>query len=195
MLKNKSSILLAALILCFSTLLQAQENTAKAYVTLNPAGDFVATMKVISGFATVQDGKYKAKDVVIDLNSLVTGLDLRDNHAKNKYLEVKNPGNSTAILTDAVGLNGNGRGRIKMHGKESIVNGTYKVINGGKSLAAEFKLKLSAFGITEINYKGIGVEDDVRVEVTIPVKAEVAAATAPPKAPMAAPVKPADPKK
>lgn len=172
----------------FSSLSFAQVNTAKAYVVLNPAGDFVANMKVISGTAYLQDGKYRAKNIVVDLNSMETGLDLRDEHGKNKYLEVKKY--PQAVLVEAIGANGVGKGRLKFHGKENIVTGTYKVTNSGKSLSADFIVKLSSFGIADINYKGIGVEDEVRVEVTIPVAAAVATAAAQ-AAPVAAKTKPA----
>lgn len=154
----------------------AQENTAKAYFVLTPMGDFIATMKVISGNVSFQDGKFKAKNIVVDLNSLVTGMELRDQHAKNKYLEVKKF--PTAVLLDGIGANGVGKARIKIRGKENIVNGTYKVSASGKNMKAEFKIKLSSFNIEDINFKGIGVDDEVRVEVVVPI---VASASAPKK--------------
>ena len=158
----------------------AQENKAKAYFVLTPMGDFVATMKVVSGGVIFQDGKYKAKNIVIDLNSLVTGMDLRDEHAKNKYLETKKY--PTAVLIDAIGANGVGKARIKIRDKENVVNGIYGISTSGKVLKAEFKIKLSSFGITDINFKGIGVDDEVRVEVSVPVSsgAEPASKVLPP---------------
>ena len=168
----------------------AQDNTVKAYFVLNPMGDFIGTMKVISGSVSLQDGKFKAKDIVVDLKSLSTGMDLRDDHAKNKYLEVKKY--PTALLLEAVGANGVGKARIKVHGKESLVNGTYKVSSSGKNLKAEFKIKLSSFGIADINFKGIGVEDEVRIEVVVPVvRGTDTKAAAPKKTAAAAPAKPA----
>lgn len=154
-------------LLTFVNVAFAQENTVKAYFVLNPMGDFIATMKVISGNVSLQDGKFKGKNIVVDLKSLKTGMDLRDEHAKNKYLEVnKYP---TAVLLEAIGANGVGKARIKVRDKESVVNGTYKVSGSGKNLKAEFKIKLSSFGISDVNFKGIGVEDEVRVEVVVPV--------------------------
>ena len=153
----------------------AQDNTVKAYFVLNPMGDFVGTMKVISGSVSLQDGKFKGKNIVVDLKSLSTGMDLRDDHAKNKYLDVKKY--PTAILLEAVGANGVGKARIKVRDMESLVNGTYKVSSSGKNLKAEFKIKLSSFGIADVNFKGIGVEDEVRVEVVVPVVRETDSAT------------------
>lgn len=145
----------------------AQDNTVKAYFVLNPMGDFIGTMKVISGNVSLQDGKFKGKNIVVDLKSLTTGMELRDDHAKNKYLDVKKY--PTAVLLEAIGANGIGKARIKIRDKETLINGTYKVSSSGKNLKAEFKIKLSSIGIADINFKGIGVEDEVRVEVIVPV--------------------------
>ena len=78
-------------------------------------------------------------------------------------------------------------------------NGTYKI--EGQTLKADFEVTLSDFGINEINYKGVGVEDKVRIEVTAPIVAAAAApapaAGAPTKGvpPTKAPVKAQPPKK
>lgn len=154
-------------LLNFANFAFAQENTVKAYFVLNPMGDFVGTMKVISGSVSLQDGKFKGKNIVVDLKSLTTGMELRDDHAKNKYLDVKKY--PTAVLLEAIGANGVGKARIKVRDKESLVNGTYKVSSSGKNLKAEFKIKLSSFGIEDVSFKGIGVDDEVRVEVVVPV--------------------------
>lgn len=167
----------------------AQDNTVKAYFVLNPMGDFVGTMKVISGTVSLQDGKFKGKNIVVDLKSLVTGMELRDDHAKNKYLDVKKY--PTAVLLEAVGANGVGKARIKVRDKESVVNGTYKISSSGKNMKAEFKIKLSSFGIADVNFKGIGVEDEVRVEVVVPVVRGTDSAAPAPKKKAAAVVKPA----
>ena len=167
----KMLVILSAFV---SQLSFAQQGTAKAYVALSPAGDFVGNLKV-TGSATVNGNKVSAQKIVIDLKSLSTGLDLRDDHAKNKYMEVgKYP---EAVLTDATGENGKGTGKLKFHGKENPVSGTYKIV--GKMLQAEFKLKMSEYGISDISYKGIGVDDDVKIEVMVPI---VAAGATPPAA-------------
>ena len=169
----KSVALLATLL--FTQFSLAQQGNAKAFVSLNPAGDFVANLKS-TGSAQMAGGKVSAKSIVIDMKSLSTGLDLRDDHAKNKYLEVgKYP---EAVLTDATGENGKGQGKLKFHGKENPVTGTY-TIQGGKTLQAEFKIKLSDYGISDISYKGIGVEDLVKIEVVVPVMAAAPAAAKP----------------
>lgn len=170
----------------------AQQGSVKAYVALSPAGDFVGTMKS-TGAATLAGGKVSAKNIIVDMKSLTTGLDLRDDHAKNKYMEVsKYP---EAVLVEATGENGKGTGKLRFHGKENPVSGTY-TIQGGKILNAEFKIKLSDYGISDISYKGIGVEDEVKIEVQIPIAAAgVVAPATKPAAPAAAPPAAAQPKK
>ena len=161
----------------------AQQKGMKAYITLFPAGDFVATTSDLTGSAQmVSANEVKAQNITINLNSLKTGLELRDDHAKNKYLEVqKYP---EAVLVSATGKDGKGSGILRLHGKEAKVDGTYVLTAGNKFLTAEFKSKLSLFGINEINYKGVGVDDEFKVEVTVPVVADTAVA-----APAAAPAK------
>ena len=137
-----------------------------ADVTLNPAGDFKAKTSDVSGEATVSGDTVKADNIVVKLNKLVTGMPLRDRHAKEKYMEVnKYP---EAVLTKATGQGGKGKGMLKFHGVEKEVSGTYKI--EGNMLKANFPIKLSDFKISGINYMGVGVEDEVKVEVSVPVK-------------------------
>lgn len=153
----------------------AQQKGMKAYVTLFPAGDFIATTSDITGFAEmVSPNEVKAKDIKVNLKSIKTGMELRDDHGKNKYLEVaKYP---EAILVSATGKDGKGSGVLKLHGKEAKVDGTYTILPGNKFLKAEFKTKLSAHDIKEINYKGVGVDDEVKIEVVVPLQPAAAAA-------------------
>ena len=137
-----------------------------ADVTLNPAGDFKAKTSDVSGEATVSGDTVKADNIVVKLNKIVTGMPLRDRHAKEKYMEVnKYP---EAVLTKATGKGGKGKGLLKFHGVEKEVSGTYKI--EGSTLKASFPIKLSDFKISGINYMGVGVEDEVKIEVSVPVK-------------------------
>lgn len=184
----KKNLLLINLISLFiSAYTYADVGTAKAYVKLYPIGDFVADIKGMKGTVTVTNGSYTVKDLSVDLNTFKSGLELRDNHAKEKYLEVKKF--PTATLVEASGTNGKGTGKIMIKGITKPVVGTYKI--DGQNLTAEFKIKLSDFGISEINYKGVGVEDEVKIEVTAPV----VAAVAPPAAATGAPTKGVSPAK
>mgnify|MGYP001202154416 CR=1 FL=1 len=146
-----------------STNLQAQQATVG--VTLIPAGSFKAKSTDVKGFATKKGDEVSAKNIVVDLKDLKTGVDLRDKHTK-KHLETdKFP---QAILVSATGKGGKGTGVIKIRGIEKNIAGTYKV--EGNTLVAQFPLVLSEFGITGIKYMGVGVDDEVRVQVSVPIK-------------------------
>lgn len=137
-----------------------------ADVSLTPAGDFKAKMDDVKGECVVNGDTVTATNVVVNLNSLKTGLPLRDKHGKEKYLEVeKYP---TSIGINATGKGGKGKAKIQLRGVEKEVEGTYKIEDG--ELKADFPIKLSDFKISGIKYMGVGVDDDVKVHVTLPVK-------------------------
>jgi polyisoprenoid-binding protein YceI len=135
-------------------------------INLKPAGSFKATTKEIQGEATQVGEAVQASNVIVKLKNLKTGIALRDKHATEKYLEVeKYP---EAILVSATGTNGKGTGKLKIRGIEKDIEGTYNI--AGPELTAEFPIKLSDFGISGIRYLGVGVSDDVKLQVTLPLK-------------------------
>lgn len=136
-------------------------------VTLNPMGDFKAKSSAVKGFATKAGDEFKAENIIVDLKTLKTGVELRDEHTQ-KHLGVKE--HPEAILLKARGKGGKGVAKIKIKGIEKEVRGTYKLLNGGKQLEATFPVTLSDFDIKDINYMGVGVEDEVQVTVVVPVQ-------------------------
>lgn len=141
------------------------QSSAIVDVTLNPMGDFKAKTSQIKGFAVVKGDTVSAQNIVVSLKSLKTGVELRDKHTL-KYLEVgKHP---NAVLLSAVGKGGKGQGKIQIKGIVKDIKGTYQVDGG--FLKARFALKLSDFGITDISYMGVGVEDEVMLNVAVPIK-------------------------
>jgi hypothetical protein len=166
--------------LSFAVSFQIHAQNLKLYVGLNPAGDFVAESDQVTGQAVENpDGSVEASTIKVPAKSLKSGISLRDEHMDNKYLEAgKYP---DIILKVAKGRDGKGIGILIIKGKEGKVNGTYA--KSGDKLKANFKMKISEFDIKDISYKGIGVEDEVKVEVTVPlVKASQMKASAPPAA-------------
>ncbi|MES3038228.1 MAG: YceI family protein [Bdellovibrionota bacterium] len=150
------------------------QTSAVVDVTLNPMGSFKAQTSSVKGYVTQIPGGFKGENITVNLKDLKTGVGLRDEHLKDKYLEVsKYP---EAVLTLGEGKAGKGTGTIKVHGVEQPISGTYEV--KGKFLTAHFPLKISDFKIKEVNYKGIGAEDEVQVHVTVPIQAGAAASAA-----------------
>jgi hypothetical protein len=172
--------------IAFVASVQAHAQNLKLYVGLNPAGDFVAESDQVSGQAVENpDGSVEATNIRVPVKSLKSGIGMRDDHMANKYLEAgKYP---DIILKAAKGRDGKGVAILVIKGKEGKVNGTYT--KNGDHLKANFKMKISEFDIKDISYKGIGVEDEVKVDVTVPlVKASAKAVPGKVTAPAAKPI-------
>lgn len=141
---------------------------AEVAIKLSPAGSFKVKSKDVRGFATQVHGSHdgvEAKNIVVGLKNIETGISLRDQHTK-KHLEVeKYP---EAVLVSANGSGGKGHGVIRIKGIENKIEGTYKI--EGSNLVAQFNLKLSDFKISGIKYMGVGVVDDAGVTITVPLK-------------------------
>lgn len=134
-------------------------------IKLSPAGNFTGKTPDIKGAAKKVGTKYVAENIIVNLNSVKTGLALRDEHTL-KYLESKKYPN--AVLVRAEGENGKGTGIIKIKGIEKPIKGTFKVT--GSELAAEFPISLKDFKIEGIRYMGVGVKDQVVVKVKVPIQ-------------------------
>jgi hypothetical protein len=84
--------------------------TATVDITLRPAGSFKVKSTEVRGFATQKAGVVEAKNIVVGLKNVTTGISLRDKHTR-EYLEVeKYP---EAIRLSAVGKDGKGEGSKK----------------------------------------------------------------------------------
>lgn len=158
-----ATIILPVGALLFSSLTWAA--SASVDVTLSPAGSFKGKTADVKGFVTKKGDEVSAQNIVVNLKSLKTGIELRDKHTQ-KHLETeKFP---EAVLLSAKGKGGKGTGKIRIRGVEKDITGTYKV--NGNELEAEFKLNLADFKITNVKYMGAGVEDEVVLHVAVPVK-------------------------
>ncbi|MNK19504.1 YceI-like domain protein [compost metagenome] len=163
----KSSALVLGLL--FVGLTASAKPEAVVDVTLNPMGSFKGKTSDVKGFAIVKGDTVEAKNIVVNLRSLKTGVELRDKHTQKHLKTGEFP---TAVLVSATGKGGKGTGKIKIKGIEKDIAGTYKI--EGSALKAEFTLKLADFGIEDINYMGVGVEDDVKLHVEVPITKSLA---------------------
>lgn len=166
----KSIFRIAIIFLGLNGLAFAQE--ASVDVKLKPAGSFKGKSNEVKGFATLNGNTVEAKNIIVGLKNIETGVKLRDEHTR-KHLEVeKFP---EAILISATGKDGKGEGIIKIRGIEKPISGTYSI--EGDKLKAEFPVKFSEFGITGIKYMGIGVDDNGKINVTVPLQKAASAPT------------------
>jgi polyisoprenoid-binding protein YceI len=158
------------------------------FVSTSGGIEFVAVghpsaLRVI-GKGSGPEGKFDiAQDTVtgsvtIDMKSLVTGIDTRDQHMKEKYLEVeKYPTAALTIsqlkLPKALDAQSNAyaaipfQGVLKFHGVEKPVSGTFDLSGPGNApkIAAKFSVKLSDYGVTIPSFAGVTIADEVTISV------------------------------
>jgi polyisoprenoid-binding protein YceI len=127
---------------------------------------FTASTKNVKGKVILKNGEYIAESIVVNLKDLSSGMGLRDDHMRNKYLDVaKYP---EAVLVMGKGKGGTGIGKLKYRGVEKEIKGTYKQLSD-KEVEAKFDLNLPDYNISGIRYMGIGVKDTVNVRVVVPL--------------------------
>lgn len=127
------------------------------------------------GSLTIKEGKVSG-EITFSLSTLKTGIDLRDEHMKNKYLEIDKHPKATLTLKDVqlpktwskekpqvaeVPF----KGELTLHGEKKSVEGTFEVTSG-KELKAKMEIKISDFKIAVPSYLGITVADTVKVQIT-----------------------------
>jgi len=154
-----------AVILLTLYLAKVDASSVQVKVTLSPTGSFVAKTGDVTGFATETKSIVSAKDVRVKVKGLQTGVALRDKHLLKRLDSEKFP---EIILVKASGRSGKGTGVIKIKGIEKPISGTYKITNN--ICEAVFPLKISEFGIDDVSYMGVGVDDEVEISVSIPLK-------------------------
>jgi polyisoprenoid-binding protein YceI len=142
-------------------------------------GSFEAKSTALSGFITASVSGSGALDggLAVDLRTLETGIGLRNEHLREKYLEVdKGRGFDTATLSEINlnGLNvdapqgkGSFTGSLTLHGASKKVTGVVDVrqATDGRRVKASFPVLLSDYSISKPRYLGVGVKDTVQVEV------------------------------
>ena len=148
-------------------------------VPLKPGGAFTATTPSLNGTLTLEQPKPSrlGGEISTDLATIDTGIGLRNQHLREKYLEVaKGKGFDKAILSeiqlnDAEGEAFEGRtaftGTLLLHGVKHPVEGTAEVRRegAGRRVRAEFPLLVTDFGITPPEYLGVGVASKLLVKV------------------------------
>jgi polyisoprenoid-binding protein YceI len=116
-----------------------------------------------------------AGEFEFDLQGLETGIDLRNEHMKDKYLEVakfpkskltfKLPGIKESDLSSD--LKRNFVGILNLHGVTKEVSGEVLYSAATKSAVTKFTIKVSDFGIDIPKYMGITVSETVDLDVSV----------------------------
>lgn len=113
-------------------------------------------------------------DFKFRMETLDTGIGLRNQHMKEKYLEVAKYPNSELKIEDVVGFKADVvegqyefKGTLTVHGVAKPVIGqvTVKKVSEALQIKAEFDTKISYFSIPLPAYAGVALKDDVKVSV------------------------------
>ncbi len=132
--------------------------------------------KGVAGNLSEDTGKVSG-EITFQLAQLKTGIELRDNHMKDTYLEVKKHPVAKIKLTNLEvpkDLDGSFefKGMMTLHGVEKQVSGQAELENdsGKLKLIAEIPIKLSDFKIAIPSYQGITVAEKVNISISSEVK-------------------------
>ena len=161
----------------------------RVLVPLKPGGAFTATGPALAGTLTVAAGTPARLTgaVEMDLSTIDTGIALRNQHLREKYLEVaKGAGYDKAVLSDIRLHEAGGAGfagktaftaTLLLHGVTKAVAGTAEVSHEGafRRVKAVFPLELTDFGIEPPMYLGVGVASRLRVTALLLAKPAAAA--------------------
>ncbi len=177
----------SSLVIAMSFALSSQSLAGDAWVLdlskSNTKVDFHADGKIMkvhgenakaSGSLLIKDGKVSGQ-AIVDLRSLTTGISLRDDHMKDKYLEVKKFPKAILEIVE-IKLPANlpsgdfeapFTGKLTVHGVAKAVSGTAKLSKDGSNLKGEveFGTTISGHKIELPKYSGIVLKDDVKVKV------------------------------
>jgi polyisoprenoid-binding protein YceI len=162
---------------------QVGQGNVRVICPLTIGGSFEAKTVALRGSVISGANGSQTLDgsLAVDLRTLDTGIGLRNEHLREKYLEVdKGIGFETATLSaiHLTGLSpvapegkGSFTGRLTVHGVTKTVTGAVDVRRAIERLRvkASFRLDLSDYGIPEPRYLGIGVTNTVQVEVNFDV--------------------------
>jgi polyisoprenoid-binding protein YceI len=147
---------------------------------LTIGGSFQAKTIALTGSLTTDANHPLSYDgsLVVDLRTIDTGINLRNEHLREKYLEVdKGSGYDRATLSeiDLKGVNpdapdgkGTFTGSLMLHGTKKAVSGPVELRKAGSGVRvkAAFSVNLSDYNIPDPRYLGVGVKNTVQVEVT-----------------------------
>jgi hypothetical protein len=133
-------------------------------VTLSPAGDFSAKSTKVRGFINRNGAQYTADDLSIEVGQLKTGIELRDKHLHERLGGAK----AKIIVKKAAGSHGKGKAMMTVNSITKPIGFAFKESNN--MILAKIAVKPSDFGIKDVKYLGIGVEDKVLINVKIPLR-------------------------
>lgn len=127
------------------------------------------------------DKKENLGEILVDLDSFDTGIQMRNQHMREKYLQTGTPSNKFAKLviakfalsSELIKAGGKTEapftGKLNLHGVDQDIAGTLITEIQGESFSgsSKFQIKLSDYKIDIPSYLGVKVAETVDVDVLI----------------------------
>ena len=180
----RSVVVCAIVTLAASMPIEAQEASwrvatgdVRVVCPLTVGGSFAATTKALEGAVRVDGPDGLQGTIEVDLTTLDTGIGLRNTHLRDTYLEVGRGPNFARAVLSAIALDGADPRTFEgetafsamflVHGVEHPVSGVAELARtlDGVEVVARFQVALADHAIQAPRYLGVGVRDQVRVEV------------------------------
>ncbi|MCR9204131.1 MAG: YceI family protein [Halobacteriovoraceae bacterium] len=123
----------------------------------------------LSGEMNLHGDKVEKATFVVPLGTFKTGMDLRDEHMHDKYLESKKYPKAILYL-DSFDLKDEGEvsGKLKLHNNEKNVQVKYtRVSSNPLKIEAEFKIILGDYGIEIPSFQGITVAKEIQIKANL----------------------------
>lgn len=128
------------------------------------------------------NGKQGSGEFVVPLEPITTGISLRDDHMKKKYLEIEKFPTATLKITDIkfekdfLKEKGSQKdipftGKLSIHGNESEVQGTANIESTDQLMLirAKTKTNISNYKMDIPTYLGVKVADEVGINVDLKI--------------------------
>jgi polyisoprenoid-binding protein YceI len=127
-------------------------------------------------------------ELSVDLSTLDTGIELRNTHLRETYLEIGKGAEFASAVLSAVRLDKAGTsafrgqtpfaGTLLLHGVRRPVAGQAEIRPEGNDVrvVASFPLRIDDYGIAPPRYLGVGVKNEVQVKISLQVTPAPAAA-------------------
>jgi len=115
----------------------------------------------------------------VDLSTLDTGIELRNTHLREKYLEIGRGAEFATAVLSGVRLDKGGTssfrgqtaftGMLLLHGVRRPVAGQADIRSEGNDVRvlASFPLHVDDYGIAAPRYLGVGVKNEVQVKISL----------------------------
>jgi hypothetical protein len=141
----------------------AAESKIKLLVALTPAGSFEAVSEKLKGNLIQKNGELTADKLWVSIESFKTGIDLRDEHF---WRHMRSNVHTKAVITDVKGKAGKATGTLEINGVKKTISMNYKEKEG--DIFTTFMVKASDFNLPKVEYLGIGVSNDIKIEAIYP---------------------------